>query len=385
MARAGGETSFTVCEPARDMDGGFDLLSGADRLPVRVVNRRAAGWAAPALRLLVALLFPTFILLSEDGAAEDPDAAIVGIVFCGVLGLLSAVSLLRSLTLRTTWTFLPDRVEFVQEWLLRRRAWTEPLAAYRGIATERKTDGTGKRSVHALTLVHRHTDRRNLVLSAARSLAALRKRQAGYARLLNLPGLIETEQGLEGLDPDGIERSMPKRVVADKLPASFDPAPPPEGSRLKVAIEDDALVLRLPWALGVTGIVGTAILFLTGGLIGIVGFAPHRPTGLREMSVTFLAAGALAAVGLNAVTEELRVSPGRISKCWHLLWGARVGGLSVCAEDVTDVSIARKGPGIWRSRTVQAVTEIETVHFGGALSRDAKLWVRDCIIAVISK
>ena len=236
----------------------------------------------------------------------------------------------------------------------------------------------------ALKLLHAHAKRRTIELYCSGSAEGLRAKQAHYALLFGVPGLIETESGVEERAPEDVGRSVRERVAAGTLAASFDPAGKPAGRRLTVRAEGQTLVLRVRRALGWTGIAAPVLLAAPGLALAAIRLALHAPLEPSPAAIGFLAAAALAAVGLNVLAEELHVSPHHVRKCWRPLWGGELRTEEVRAEDVTDVFMARRG-GARRGRTVQVVADARVLHFGGALGRAAKRWARDCIIAVISK
>jgi hypothetical protein len=299
--------------------------------------------------------------------------------------VIAVVAAIRAFTLRRQWTFFSDHLEFDERWLLRRREWTEPLDGYRGVAVKQQREEPDKQPLHVLTLVHAYTKRRNVVLSKTPDLAGFRKAQGRYARLLGVPGLIETGVGLEARAPDDVDRPVRERVATGTLADSFDPLGKPPGRRLSVAIEGDALLLRVRPGLGKGGIVVPVALFALWAMLDAITWAPGTSAAYRFAEFVPLTAGVLATIVLILLTDELRVSPRRIEKRWRMPWGWGIGGAIILAGGVTDVHVAKKGPGLWRSRTVQMVADADILHFGGALDHDAKVWVRDCIVAVISK
>jgi hypothetical protein len=133
------------------------------------------------------------------------------------------------------------------------------------------------------------------------------------------------------------------------------------------------------------GVAVPAVLFAFWAMLDAIAWAPGVSPVCRYAELVPLAAGVLAALGLNLLTEELRASPGRITKCWRPLWGGTLGSASIRPDEVRDVAVASLGAPLLHRRAVQVVADTEVLHFGGALGRDAKKWVRDCIISVISR
>ena len=144
-------------------------------------------------------------------------------------------------------------------------------------------------------------------------------------------------------------------------------------------------MLHVHRGLGRIGYVIAAVLLAIWAVLDAITWGPGAPAALLMIEFVPLTGAALVVAALMLLTEELRISPDRITRGWRLPWGRSFRTVSVSAKNVTDVLIARKGPRVFRRKTVQMVVDADILHFGGALNRAAKLWVRDCIVAVISK
>ena len=86
-------------------------------------------------------------------------------------------------------------------------------------------------------------------------------------------------------------------------PMTDDPAPPPEGSNIKVELKDGTIRVRFP-PLGVLRTPGTLIFLIFGAMIGISGInlavvAYREPSYVAMSVIAFAVSAALFLVGLN--------------------------------------------------------------------------------------
>ena len=81
--------------------------------------------------------------------------------------------------------------------------------------------------------------------------------------------------------------------------------------------------------------------------------------------------------------EELVVSPDEVRKRRHTPWGS-TGGKALPADEVEEV-IVGKHPSSPANIAVRVVADDVTLSFGSGLPRSEQDWVRDCVIAVISR
>jgi hypothetical protein len=263
--------SVPTVKPVRGTDGFYDLLPDVTCLPVRVA------WKPQnALGIVLLLLLIGVVCAAKDDVADAfrTDGVSGLLVAPGVWVLVVVAIIVRALTLRLHWTFYADRVEFEKRGLLRRRTWTEPLTAYRGIATGRRKKARERLPLHVLTLTHADSRRRNVVLYKSPSPAGMRQARARFVRLFGLPLLVEAESGLEERAPDDVDRTVRQRAVAGTLADSFDLTGRPPGRRLTVAVEGDTLVLRVRRGLGMTGVAVPAVLFAFWAVLDAIAWAP---------------------------------------------------------------------------------------------------------------
>jgi hypothetical protein len=382
------EARLPTVKPEGPKGGAFQLLPGVERLPVCALRKGAKRPVVVVLELVYSLLgMVESVCLNLWLPGPRPWAAVLLLSRAALASsaLLAVLLALRSLTQRTCWTFHRDHVEFERVWLLHRKEWTEPLTAYRGVLARRRWEQIEMPPLHVFTLVHTHSRRRSIVLEKAWLTSGLREALARYARLFGKPALIETESGLEERTPDDLESSLRKRVLAGKVSTSFEPTSVPSDRRLTMTVDGDTLLLRIRRGVGTMGIVIPAALLAIGAAFGTRALAPRASVELWVVAFAFLAAGALAALGLNGLTEELRISPFVVAKSWRNPWGLIQPESALLLPEVTDVIVGRVTTPLGKSWAVQVMADSRVLSFGEALSRPARQWVRDCIVAAVSR
>jgi hypothetical protein len=82
------------------------------------------------------------------------------------------------------------------------------------------------------------------------------------------------------------------------------------------------------------------------------------------------------------VSQKLLVSAREVRVGW---WIAGIGlGESAVRADRVEQVVIRDDRGRNGLKTVQAITDHQTVSFGRSLSREQRRWVRDCVATAIS-
>ncbi len=283
---------------------------------------------------------------------------------------------------RREYAFSRDMVSCRTRSLLRRRDWEAPLSAYRGVLKKRRKYGKNS-YLYMVILKHAGPPAEDVVLYQSTAPENLRTRQEECARLLELPALIETDEGILERTPAELDRTVRQRVADGSLEVRFDPASGPPGSGLSVRIEGDALLLRSrPSALNYL-LVAPLLLF---GLVVLL-------SGTRGMDVLRRAPAwvgvVCAAIGLGGVgwqllvVEELLVSPHQVRRRFTTAWGS-FAEEAVPSDEVEEVYSGKSPDGIGGNR-VQFVADSGAVSFGTSLTKAQRHWVRDCVIAVLSR
>jgi len=365
----------------------LDLAPGVSELPLDVTRR---GTRALAIVLLLlggtADLGAIAVILTHlaHGLSRTGLAAVLFAVGTG-LELIGAREWVRF----EQWRFTPQDV--TRKWLglFGANEWTEPLSSYAGVLRRQEYHSGGKNSpsytLYILALQHGARKDRSVTLYSSRSPEGFRARHEEYARLFALPALIETQTGVEKRRPEDLGKSVRQRVAEGSMQVTFDPSAIPPGSRLTVRVEGDTLTVRTGRnTFGLASTLGPAAFLLGGVVILVLRLWPRVriPAALLPLAALGILIAASAFAALRLVSEELLISPKEVRKRWRHPWGT-FRESAVPAGEIEEVLIL--APPGEQQTAVQAITDKAVVHFGMWLPVRDKEWVRDCIIAVISK
>jgi len=379
-----------------DATADVDLAPAATKLPFR--TDRSGSKPLAVCLLVLSVVTACVTVASVLGGMRKVLPAIIWMhwaFFLGPATAASALAGLRELVWRERYEFTPAEVRRRCRGLFGWREWGEPLSAYKGVLSRREGRTWGKnassRTLYILTLQHSANKKRSVKLYLSRSYEGFRAKHEHYARLFGLPALVETATGVEKRRPEDLHKSVRQRVADGALKISFDPAARPPGRKLAVTVERDALLIRRRWnAFGIVGIPASAAL-LVGAMAIVLALAADLKLSLAFLLALaaldlVLVGGAYAA--MRAIREELVVSPSEVRKRWRHPWGTLLE-TSVAASEIEEVAIHAlpaesflSVPGV---TTVQVISDSPVLQFGVGLPKADKEWVRDCIIAVISK
>lgn len=166
---------------------------------------------------LFGLFFMSSLLsLITEQVTVSPEWALPVIVAFGICMLLLGLHLLvsyKTIELNT------DFVTVIERGLLGRRAWREPLTAYKGIRASKRWMVGGRRRARTrqyFCVDLAHSDPKKTVELYASSRAYdWRKKWEGYARRFGLP-LLEEEEGVVIRTVEGLDKSA-REMVGDGL------------------------------------------------------------------------------------------------------------------------------------------------------------------------
>lgn len=365
----------------------FDLAPDATSMPFQAKGRPFSGKAGYLVGAAVCAAFScTFYRMWKS----DPELVywIVAAV-AGLGALVFAAVGFHYLLLRECWQFTPAYVECEKRGVLRSRKWREPLSDYQGVLTTESEYHVGRQrhTVYILQLKHRTKRPRSVKLYVARSPEGFRAKQEHYARLMKLPILIETDSGVEERAVEDLDKSVRQRVAEGTLRVTFDPSSGPPGKNLAVAIEGDRL--RIWSRKGTLGLTGSSIirfLLLGGSLVNLIFIIPaaQLPGVLLAIGTVSIVVGVVIYLGLRVCREELLVSRDELRRHWRHPWGTW-RKQTMPSDQIEEVVIRRPIGKKKAPASVQAISDKATIAFGLGLKQPEKEWVRDCIIAVISK
>jgi hypothetical protein len=364
-----------------------DLLAGADSLPVHA-EVKGSVWVGAGT--IMAGLFLGGVLVRSIflGPMRDWMGIVLFVCFIAFVVWTAVLCGIKELMLHRAWDVTANGVECREREIRVWKEWSEPLSAYEGVLARQELLPVGKRMrvVYSIELVHRSDDAKSVMLYSSVAPEGLRASQERAARLFNLPALTVSAAGIEKRQAEDLDKSVRERVAEAGLPVTFDPASKPPGKSLTVRVDGDALVLSAPGRSLIVrhGWVFPALI-LGGGAIGAAGLLePEQPTTLALMvgSLSILA-GVGALVFFLLLKEELVVSSTEVRKRWRHPWGGFFEA-AVPAEEIEDVIIQTPPDGQGMA-TVQVISDSPVLQFGVGLPKVDKEWVRDCVIAVISK
>ncbi len=328
------------------------------------------------------------ILLVLSFGGVTPGLHVVGIILgvSAVLMALFAVNQIRSLD---EWEFTPTEVRRHRQMLLGSQNWTEPLSDYQGVLAREEYHSGGKNqasyTLYICELKHESNKKRNVRLYSSRSQEGFRSRQEHYGRLFDMPILIQTATGIEERRAEDLGKSVRERVAEGSLKAEFDPGQMPENSRLMVKVEGDHMLVTTRG--GIPGAKVVTFLFLLVGA-GLAAWGVFFRTGLGRIplvlfGVLFVLLGVAGAFVMRTLRQELELSPEGVTVRWRLPWGVHAQE-TLPADEIRDV-VVQKTSGGQGTPMVQLVGDDKAASFGLGLRMEDKIWVRDCVIAVISR
>ncbi len=293
------------------------------------------------LGLIVAVV-PTVVGLSfvGDGLREvfrSPTNLVMlfFVLFFASLVVAAVVAGLWLMTCRTTTRLDSETVSEEKSWCFGNRAWSEPLKNYKGVVYRSEYHAGRKNSPsYTLYIVELHHDnpRRRVILLQSRSESGVRGMWVKSCRLLGLPAFEQEGKTLVERDVDDLGKSVRERVREGRLVVTFDPAVrPPRG--LALSVQDETLRIAIN-----------------------KGFWLARP-GLD--------------VGRDRVRYYRRTP-----------WG-EAGVLTVSTDAIEDVRIGRTAGE--RRDAVQLCSNEGTMTVGQGLSRECLEWLKNCVIAVVTR
>jgi hypothetical protein len=264
-----------------------------------------------------------------------------------------------------------------------RTQWSEPLANYEGIMarTEARSRNDSSYTVYLLDLHHIDTSK-TVRLYEAQSPEGWRERLEHYCRALGMPAVEESSGGLIKRDVTDLDKSVRELVQEKKLRVEFDPsAPVPRGLAAAADEESGALVISIlrkrfsP--------LGAVIGFVLPAAFFYIGFF------LKDGPIVFGVLGiligllVLAALAWECITRRhIRLAKDEVHAYTMTPWGPTPGKRVNAAE----VEMVKVGRG--QHHTVQGVviaTDQGEVVVGAGLGREELEWLRNCILAVVTK
>ncbi len=276
-------------------------------------------------------------------------------------------------------------VQMDSRWLFGHKVWEEPLANYPGVL-QRSEYHSGSKNSSGYTLylveLYHEDKKRRLRLYESRSEAGVRGIGEEYCRQLSKPALEQDGGQMRSRSVEDLDKSVRELAREGKVKIEFDPSvPPPQGLRLSV--HGDAL--RIVVLKGKFSPLG-ALLFLSIPMIFIyMGFfIDDAPVffGVVGLVILLFFLGTLVWSLMARMVLEVRGSGVRLF--WMTPWGD-TPGVNMASETIESVRIGKPPVGNTTKDAVLIAADERTLPVGQGLPVPALEWLRNCILAVVTR
>ncbi len=326
---------------------------------------------------------PGLIFISIISSGEY-DPAMLFILLFPAIGIGILLFGLYNLTFRETIRIDATNVTRETQSIFGYKYWTEPLQRYPGILqrTERRSGGKNSSSytLHIVELHHEEKKKR-ITLYESRSPNGFRKIWEDYCRQLNKPALEGGKGNMVSRAVEDLDKSVRDLAREGKLEVDFDSRkPPPAGFDLRV--DSDQLRVTLPRTK--SSIIGSLFIMAFAGVFIFIGFGiDDAPVAFGIIGLLFLLL-VLGGLAWSRVTRQvLQIGRDRVRIFHETPWGDTAGKV-LDARQIETVRI-----GHVRSKGerdgVLLVTDEATKKIGEGLPPEAQNWLKNCILAVITR
>lgn len=279
-------------------------------------------------------------------------------------------------------TLHPDRVEQSVRSIFGSKHWNEPIKNYPGILYRSEYHSGGKNSssytLYIIELHHPEKQKR-IILYSSRNDHGIRQIWEDCCRQLNMPALQDDAGSLLVRDAEDLDKSVKELAAEGKIKVKFDPTtPPPSGivvtpmqGQLRIEIKSSAM----PWW-------GALLAMAIPSIFVYVGFFGDAPIFFGIIGTIFLAVFGSAAFWNFFTHEAMELDSNGI----RLLRTSRNGDkikADIESDDVESVAIGNAGQN--NQKTVRIETNTNAFKIGAGLKDDALVWLRDCILAVLTR
>ncbi len=326
---------------------------------------------------------PGLILINMISSGEY-DPAMLFIMLFPVIGIGILFYGVYNLTFRETIRIDATNVTRESQSIFGYKYWTEPLQRYPGILqrTERRSGGKNSSSytLHIVELYHEDKKKR-IKLYESRSPNGFRQIWEDYSRQLNKPALEGGKGNMVARAVDDLDKSVRDLALEGKLEVDFDPRkPPPAGFDLRV--DGDQLRVTLPKTK--SSLIGSLFIMAFAGVFIFIGFGiDDAPVmfGIIGLLLLLLILGGLAWSGITR--QALHIGRDRVRIFHETPWGD-TDGKNMDARQIETVRIGYERSSNEREG-VLLVTDQATKKIGEGLPPEAQNWLKNCILAVITK
>jgi hypothetical protein len=197
-----------------------------------------------------------WIIFASIALSIDPDLAEPWIILAvAAPGLMIAAFAIATLFQKRRVTFHDLGVEVEQRGLFSARRWSALYSDFEGVLYKiRRSRGKNRATTYQIIELAHPEAGKTLPLYVATTPEVPRARWENYARLLDLPALEETGDGIAARDPDDLDKSVQELARENKLDLAYDNLEaPPKGLAVRStrleggeALEVAILAPRLP-------------------------------------------------------------------------------------------------------------------------------------------
>jgi len=325
-------------------------------------------------------------------------SAVVEVLFLSFIGLPGVFCLLYGIgqfVSRREIMIERERVSMVSSGLTGRRAWREPISAYKGVIRQhRYSSGPGNRStrtVYTVALSHEEGDKEIVLFRVSSRLPfppeQWEKDWKHYAALFELPLIEETAEGIVSARLDDIDAPLIEKIRRDTqgIPKP-DQAMADLGRMVRVEREDDAWVLTFQpaWTFWKTAL-GLAVMVLA--LAAVFYFRVLSPKLVMYFALIIPLIALFAVLSFRsklAHPEQVAVDKEAL---WYRHWQKPRGWITqrIGLDKISEVSV-KPAPGDTRGRIDLVIAGGETeVRFGYWLPGNKKLKVKELLLSLIAE
>ncbi len=276
-------------------------------------------------------------------------------------------------------------VQVESKWRFGHKIWEEPLANYPGVIQRSEYHSGSKHSsgyTVYLVELHHEDKKRRLRLYESRSEAGIRGIWEDYCRQLSKPALENDGGQMRVRSVEDLDKSVKELAKEGKVQVNFDASvPPPKGLRLSVEGE----TLRIVLLKGRFSPLGAILLLAIPMVFVYIGFGGEDgPVFFGVVGLIFMLFG-LGALAWSLVAKAvLEVRGSGIKLLWKTPWGD-TPGVGMEAEKIESVSIGKPAGANTHKYAVLIAADDRTLPVGQGLPAPALEWLKNCILAVITR
>jgi hypothetical protein len=357
----------------------FDLT----RLPAEAKNEKGSRFVGIFLMFFATFWggMPTLMVIKSISSGEFEPEMFFVLIFT-IIGTALFLTGLWLLTRTVKTTIHHDRIEQSSRSIFGSKYWNENISNYPGIVYRSEYHSGGKnQSSYTLYIVELHhpDKKKRIKLYSSKSDHGVRKIWEDCCRNLNMPALQADGNEMQERATEDLDKSVKELASEGKLSVAFDPsAPPPPGIQLTpkqdtLRIEIHASPMPIWGALIALGIPSVFI---------YLGFFGPAPFIFGIFGAVFMAIFAWSMLWSVFTHEVIELNPNTI----RLLRTSKHGDKlkhEIDGTSVESVSVGDDGNG--QQKTVRIQTDMMTHKVGAGLKHDALSWLRDCILAVLTR